>query len=155
MSIKSILLLTSFFIILSSQNAVVRADYSSPSIDAEDEIEAAQSMRAMGPLLDFDRAMVPLSEFESPSPIRNFTLMAKEALDKQEIPGLNGASFLTNELQDEILSYRFSMRIGFIPPQTATGEEMRDSLKKESWIEAIVKNLEKLTPYYGGYDMLY
>jgi hypothetical protein len=152
MSIKSTLIFTSLFIILSSYNAIVRADYLPSSITEEDGIEAAQSMKSMRPLLDLDHAMVPFSEFESASQIKKFTLMTEKALDKQEIPGLQRTSFLANELQDEIISYQLGMKVGFIPSQTATAEETRDSLKKESWIEAIEKDLEKLAPYYRGYD---
>ena len=146
MSAKSILLISSLLIILSSQNTIVWAGYSSPSIAEEDEIEAAQSMKSMRSLLDLDYAAVPLSEVESPSPMTNFTWMTEEALDKQEIPGLSSASFLTTDLQDEISSYQLSRRVGFTP-STGAAEEIRDSLKKESWIESIEKYLEKLAPY--------
>ncbi len=155
MSIKSILFISGLLMILNSQNNIVRADYSFPSIDAEEEIEAAQSMRAMRPLLDLEHPKVPLSEFESPSPMKNFTLMTEKVLDKQEIPGLSEASFLNTELQDQITTYQLSTRIKFTPE---TAEETGDSLKKESWLEKIERKLQNLAPYldpYGGYGMLY
>ena len=151
MSVKSILLISGLLMILNSQNNIVRADYSFPSIDAEEEIEAAQSMRAMRPLLDLEHPKVPLSEFESPSSMKNFTLMTEEVLDKQEIPGLREDSFLNTELQDQITTYQLSTRIKFTP-------ETAESLKKESWLEKIERKLQNLTPYldpYGGYGMLY
>jgi hypothetical protein len=154
MSVKSILLISGLLMILNSQNNIVRADYSFPSIDAEEEIEAAQSMRAMRPLPDLEHPKVSLSEFEPPSPMKNFTLMTEKVLDKQEIPGLSEASFLNTELQDQITTYQLSVRVSFTPPAVETG----DSLKKESWLEKIERKLQNLAPYldpYGGYGMLY
>jgi hypothetical protein len=211
MSIKTMLLLTSLSMILITQNGMVQAAY--PPYD----IETAQSMKSMRPLLDLNQGVVPLSEFEPASPMKNFTLMTQEALNQQkiagistpslifaelqdditnyqfarrtifaspetgiaeevrnflktesleekvakeaqEIRGLQGVSFLSAELRDEISSYQFAKRVNFARPDTTEAEIERNSLKKESWLESIEKHLEKIAPYwdnYGWYDAFY
>lgn|GEM_PF-2681025 len=141
MSIKSVLLFTSFLVVLSTP---VWADYSSTS--GEDDIEAAQSMKAMRPLLDLDQAKIPLSEFEAESPMsgvmRNYIVMTQEALDKEEIPGLKGTSFMLTELENEIITTQLSKRVQFSPSE---GSE------EESWIQTVGKILEKSVPHSFEY----
>ncbi|MGV8948157.1 MAG: hypothetical protein ACOH2E_02140 [Candidatus Paracaedibacter sp.] len=141
MSIKTILVLTSLSLILSSQHTMVQAAYPPSGIVEQHDIEAAQSMKSMKPLLDHNQEIVPLSKFEPKSSMKNFTLTTQEALDKQEIAGMSASSLVSTELQDEITNYQFARRIGF----TFIGmiaEEQRNSLKMESLVGEVAKNLE-------------
>lgn len=145
MSSKSTLLISSFLVILCTQSAVVRADYSSPFID--DDIEAAESMKVMRPLLDFEHEKMPLTEFEPNSPMKNYTLVTEEALDKQEIPGFKGSPFLSTDLEVDIANYQFGLKIRFAPLEAGVAPDIRKSLKDESWMEILTKAMEKLGPY--------
>lgn len=158
MSIKSILVLICFSMILSGQNTMAQAAPAFSGAIEEHDIESAQSMKSMKPLLDLNQGMVPFSEFEPKSSIKNFTLMTQEALDNQKIVGMSTSSLLSSELQDEIINYQFAKRVNFAVTETTGAEVARNSLKKESWLETMEKYLEKLAPYlnnYGQYEMLY
>ena len=145
MSIKSIVLFTSLFVILSSQSNIVRA-----AID--DEVEAAESMRSMKTLFDLNQNKIPLSEFaaESPMPkllLKDNILMTQEALDKQMISGLKGTSVLLPGLENEIVNSQFAKRVQFSP---------NDIKKQESWLQILEGKLEKFasyfpSEYYGPY----
>lgn len=158
MSIKSILVLICFSMILSGQNTMAQAAYASSGTVEEHDIEFAQSMKSMNPLLDLNQGMVLFSEFEPKSSIKNFTLMTQEALDNQKIVGVSTSSLLFSELQDEMINYQFAKQVNFAGTETTGAEVARNSLKKESWLETMEKYLEKLAPYldnYGQYHMLY
>lgn len=149
MSIKSILLFTSLLVIL---NTSIRADSSSSNMPEGDDIEAAQSMKAMRPSFELEQEKIPLSEFDpelsEPGSIKNYTAMVEEALDKVEIPGLKGASFVSAELENEIITEQLSKRLQFSPSEDS---------KEESWVQTLEKILEKSGPYkfdYYGYEML-
>lgn len=151
MSIKSIVLFTGLFMILSSQSNLIRADIN-------EDIEGAESMRSsMRPLFDLDQSRIPLSEVEAVTPMpkllmKDYTLMTQEALDKEWVPGSKGTSVLLTGLKNDIVDYQFAKRIQFSP---------NDVKKAESWLQAVEEKLQKWaanfpSAFYGdyGYGML-
>lgn len=154
MSIKSIMLITSLFLIFSAQNDHIGA-YPSPDSDVDDEIQAAQSTHDMAPLLDPDHTKSPLLvEAEQPSSKKLFMRVQErvlEALENQDITGLVAPSLISESLVNEYDILKLANRIGFSLVGTENILKLRNTLKESSFIEKVEKALDKIEPFYQAY----
>lgn len=159
MSMKSTLLLSSLFLILCSQHNPVWADYDSPSIAADDEVEDLQSQRAMAPLLENNNVLPAMKE---DAQLPNIQLTAElstmaqqerlqEFLDQENLADYQTPSALDNDVQDDALLLTLSTKIQFSPNEDTISQDTRDALKSQTMKERIEKDLEKLGPYYQSY----
>lgn len=151
MSIKYTLLISSIFLILSSQNNSVWADYSSPIIAEEDDIKAPQAMHNMAPLMESADLMNLPSLSETTMLPKLDRSMMQDILDKQDVADLMTPFILTNNLKDELQSLNLSRMLQFKPGQEGTETKVLEDLKNQSLKERVKASTEKLYPFFESY----
>jgi hypothetical protein len=153
MSFKYTILISSIFLILSSQNNSIWADYSSPSIAEEDEIEAAQARHNMAPLLDkADWGNLPSLNETTMLPKMDRAMM-QEVLDKQNVADMLTPSIITEILEADFKDLVFIRMAKFSPSQDVTDSKALDDLKSLSFKEKMEKSMERLSQFFPPHSL--
>jgi hypothetical protein len=134
MSIKSLVLMTSLFLVLSGTQSTVWADYTSPGSAAEDEIEAIISRNQMSAVL-FDQEQSPHlsrkeieSRLEAPSQkMKEYFVSINKAMKVQQyLDQFNlesEADQTTKVLFDDVIALNLAIKLGF---STSDNPKMKD-----------------------------
>jgi hypothetical protein len=156
MSIKSItFFLASLCVVLNIQSSPIRADYTSPGIDADDDVDAAIATMDMRPLLG-DRENSPIIlEKEDPSSVIFRMEMPEEVekflQDQNIMENFLGSFMAPYSMGDIIEGYEtltFAQKIGFLSDGIKEIREKTKMLENQSKLEQIENALASVS--FGG-----
>jgi hypothetical protein len=156
MSTKFIAIFSGLFLMMCAPTHLALADFASPSIAEEDDIEAFQSQRAMAPLFEDYRAIPQLIErLETPKMIMStfFGEMSvkdqlTEFLDQDPVSQISTVFDLGKSLYNDVQLLKFAHRIVFSPTENEPSPSLmvQKELKSQSLLEKIEENLAKIGP---------
>ena len=154
MSTKSITFLAGLCVMLSIQSSAVRADYTSPGVDAEDDFETTMATIDMRPLLEYRENSSITLEKEAPSSVISMMEMPKEAekfLEDQDIMKNFLDAFMapasTKDIVEGYKTLMFAKKIGFLSDGIKEVREKNKMLKEQSDLEQIESALRYMMTY--------
>jgi hypothetical protein len=148
-------ILATLCVMLSIQSSPIRADYTSPSIDAEDDVDAAIATMDMRPLLGYQENSPIILEKEDPSSVISRMEMPEEVEKFLQDPNIMEsfpdhfmAPYLTEDMVKEYETLTFAQKIGFLSDGIKEIREKIKMLEDQSKLEQIESALQSIA--FGG-----